>query len=570
MSAVLAAALVTRIALVAAPPVTQITATSDVRACLDAGHGQTLAATAGGLVLVDEAGAVRAVLTRAGGLLGTRVYAVERVASATGDEVWVGTEGGLSRVRVRATGLRVTGSWPGPAVRAIQEGPTGLWLGTWGGGVQRLTPGSAAMIPVVHRGAGPASLRVTSLARHRGVLYAGTQGAGVLRFDDPVMRPAGAHATPRAVFALTSHGDQLHIGALRGHYAGGRRLSTDDVRALRVVAARLRVGTYGAGAHGLPALPVGGRFVNGLGDGCVATRDGLFLARARGWIRARTAVLESGDIAAIAADGPRLWIGTFDAGLYRLEGGSLTRVRSPLMDRRVNALAIDARGLVWVGTPRGLISVDRGRVRRLVRADGLPSNDIHSLRVLRSGAIAAGTGKGLALVRGGRVTAINGKQGLWVRSVWAIEEDEDGRLYVGTSKGVFRKRRGWGWQRLATVTGHLRDDWVTSLAFAGADLYVGTYNAGVTVLTQLSRKRPVAAHLAGGWVNFGGLHVAGGTLYAGTMDGLLARPLGSGDWAPVGVRSLGKDVTAVAPVAGGLWIATRRGLMRLRSVADSG
>ncbi len=97
----------------------------------------------------------------------------------------------------------------------------------------------------------------------------------------------------------------------------------------------------------------------------------------------------------------------------------------------------------------------------------------------------------------------------------------------------------------------------------GSRIYVGTYNAGVTLLTRGAGGAFAAKQLGGGYVNMGGLLVEGGTLFAGTMRGLLLRPAsGAGHWRTAPRAAPGHDVTAIVPAAGGLWVASRRGLGR--------
>jgi ligand-binding sensor domain-containing protein len=69
----------------------------------------------------------------------------------------------------------------------------------------------------------------------------------------------------------------------------------------------------------------------------------------------------------IAEDGDgRLWVGTQDSGLYRqdAESGAWTRSRhdphtsGSLPADHVTALATDRRGVLWVGTTRGLVHHD--------------------------------------------------------------------------------------------------------------------------------------------------------------------------------------------------------------------
>ena len=214
--------------------------------------------------------------------------------------------------------------------------------------------------------------------------------------------------------------------------------------------------------------------------------------------------------------------------------------------------------------------------------EGLPSNDVHAVAVLSSGGVLVGTGRGAAIVHDGQITALGEKRGIPPGAVWAVAEGPKGTLLLGTSRGLLlgtAESRGVvdrgapvqdptdpaeprPWLLLSMASGDLQDDWVTALASRGATLYVGTYNAGVTAVT-MDVAGFTTEHLGGGYVNFGGLLVEGRTLFAGTMNGLLMRPAsGEGAWRTASRAAPGKDVTALAPLGGKLWVASRRGLAR--------
>ena len=115
--------------------------------------------------------------------------------------------------------------------------------------------------------------------------------------------------------------------------------------------------------------------------------------------------------------------------------------------------------------------------------------------------------------------------------------------------------------RMSVATGDLKDDWVTALLVQGDDVYVGTYAGGVTRLRR-SGASLQHTHLGGGCINPAGLAVAGDTLYAATMEGLLARPPGDDNatWRTFPSAAPGRDVTAVRKVGDALWVGSRRGV----------
>jgi hypothetical protein len=97
------------------------------------------------------------------------------------------------------------------------------------------------------------------------------------------------------------------------------------------------------------------------------------------------------------------WCGTA-AGLYRKQSGQAdwTRhasygVEGPLASR-VTALAADAKGTLWVGTPLGLSSLNAaGEWNHLRGKDGLPYEDITALAVTAQDSLWIGTSRGAIL-----------------------------------------------------------------------------------------------------------------------------------------------------------------------------
>lgn len=102
-----------------------------------------------------------------------------------------------------------------------------------------------------------------------------------------------------------------------------------------------------------------------------ARRDGF-----RHWRRATTPQLGSDDIFAIASRGDTLWLGTGDAGLYRmsLAGDPSTwkpeRIEGLHSDTVIN-LDLDGHGRLWIATMHGVAVLDRG----VVRTEALPGDD---------------------------------------------------------------------------------------------------------------------------------------------------------------------------------------------------
>jgi ligand-binding sensor domain-containing protein len=284
------------------------------------------------------------------------------------------------------------------------------------------------------------------------------------------------------------------------------------------------------------------------------------------------ALLFTGNVAALATDGQRLFIGAFDQGVFeRTADGAVTKLVDPALNRNVNALLVDrARTHLYVATARGTVRC-RIASHRCERLGGRDS--MHALAELEDGTVLAGGDGGVVAFRGDRVTEFSRKKGAPFRAVWALAQASDGTVFVGATNGVhyapasvFAGESGAGltMARAAMVTGDLPDDWVTALAVDGESLHVGTYNSGVTSFRALhGALARTSEATALGYVNPAGIvAVADGRLAVATMDGL--RVGGGSTWATV--QTDVKDVTSVLAVPGtGMhWVATRHGVVAVQ------
>ena len=515
------------------------TAINDVRACEVATDGRITLATSGGLATLAADGRVERVLTALDGLPDGRVH------TWAGD--WIGTDKGAALL-ANGKVSRVVATAP---VRAILTTGSETYFGTWGKGVRKLSGGELPMVS-----ASVARLRVSSLALHNGALVAGTAG-GTLRMENGKLAAFGVTSP---TFALATVSDRLFIGGFEGlsSFGGGvlRHESDAEVHALFADSGGVHAGTLGSGLFTLGQNPTSlnsgtslnsVKFVSAVGARCVGTADGVWVKTGAKWARFANDGIPSPDVAAVALDGDKLYVGTFDRGLVLIENGKVRRIDG--VDPQINALAVD-KGTLWVATARGLYQVGKN-VRRYSEADGIPSSDVHALAVLSGGRVLVGTSKGAAIV-GNQVEPLGKKQNVTGDAVWAVAE-HDGELWLGTNAGLFIGNPGKPFRRLSKLTGELNDDWVTALTFSGDRAYVGSYAGGVTELT----KTFVATRLGGGSINADGLRFIGGKLHAATMEGLLVR---DGAFHRVDKGVLGADVTAVMSSPKGTIIATRRGV----------
>ncbi len=589
----------------AAAPARVHSDTHEVRACLPLATGGALVGTGGGLVLVDASGVQRAVWTARDGLPGTRIESIVR----EGDQVWIGADGGGARIRIDGEALAVTRSIAGAAIRDLVRHDGALYAATWNGGVVKLGARGKGVTVPFKGGTRAARGRVAALVSSGGSLWAGT-AAGLFQLRGGRLEPvtlgvAHPNVAITSMYAGPAAGsgpaaDRLWIATTDGLLVrdgdGVRDLGGGHVTRVTAVDGAIVVAGLGEGLRrvdrgrliALDGAPAGLVLAQALsehdGGACAGGLDGLWLRPGAGaaWRAAPHADgLLSNDVSALAADGERLWVGTFDHGLAVHERGAWRTVAHPDLDGRINAVLVEPRpgkaSRLWVATAAGLMTLDGDAVGRLTRRDGLPGRSVLALTRLRDGRIVAGTSTGAVIVTDARPAPL-GPPGTEIGNVWAVAEDVDGMIWLGTTTGVWRGPstaavkagdRGTGWQRFAVATGHLDDDWVMAIAARGRSVWVGGYKGGVVRfdLGDAGAAMPsTAARLGGGWINPGGLRWDGDTLYASTQEGLRSGDGTTATWTTA-TGLPGKDVTAALRVGATHWIATRRGLLELPRLA---
>ena len=286
--------------------------------------------------------------------------------------LWVATDQGvLQLVHRRVRSLGTEGGIAHPFVTAVRQTRTGdLWVGTWGGGLQRYRDGAATGFT---RESGLPSNEVRAIFETAaGDVWVGTS-AGAARIEgdravatidfDGAARIRPAHE----IRGFTESDDgTLWMAGMSGvrRWTGDRwerafveALGREDVWAI-----------HDAGAAGL----------------WVGTRDGLF--RIDGpEVRSFTPDdgLASTFVVSISeeTDGT-LWFGTYRGGLHRWRDGGFARVSTDegLHHDGVWTVVEDGAGGLWMSSDQGVFRVDRDELHAV--ADGVPGARVHPI-VLR-------------------------------------------------------------------------------------------------------------------------------------------------------------------------------------------
>ena len=342
--------------------------------------------------------------------------AVHAVTQDSSGFLWIGTSDGLYRHDGYGL-LRFDHRPDDPStisasrIRALFEDSRGvLWVGS-NGGLDRYRPESRTFEPWLADGGLPHPA-VTSLAEDgRGRLWVGTKG-GLL-----VM---GTDRRPEATFGVEDG------------------LSSEGITGIVVMGEEVWVSTHDAGLN------------RWRGEREFETYR-LDLER--------PGSLPSDRLNTIYGDRQgRLWIGTYDRGLARLDPGTDRFVHYPknLEDPRalqvtgVKCILQDEAGAIWVGTWSGGLSrlEDDGGFSHF-RHDPDTAGTLADDRVLvlfqdRSGQVRVGTHHGLETFDPGslaftRFRTYPGRENSLVsNAVLCLTEDHDGRLWIGTYYGLSR------------------------------------------------------------------------------------------------------------------------------------
>ncbi|HEX9077549.1 MAG TPA: two-component regulator propeller domain-containing protein, partial [Anaerolineae bacterium] len=253
-------------------------------------------------------------------------------------------------------------------------------------------------------------------------------------------------------------------------------------------------------AHGLGNTAVSGSAVGPDGKVYLATNGGgltLFDA-ARKTYNLSNSGIPGNYLTSIAVDRQNhVWVGTFGAGVGRLDGDQWSKHSLP--NNYINALALDASGNPWVATNDGAFFFDGQTWTRFSQATGLPSSRVYAVAPAPGGQVWFGTDNGATLYDGRRYKIYKQTDGLADNSVRAIAVDTQNRVWLGTQNGL-SLFDGGKWKTYTRADG-LAGDEITTLALdAQKNVWVGTSH-GLSIFgsTTLPRAAALPVVLVHGW-----------------------------------------------------------------------
>jgi signal transduction histidine kinase/ligand-binding sensor domain-containing protein len=216
----------------------------------------------------------------------------------------------------------------------------------------------------------------------------------------------------------------------------------------------------------------------------------------------------------------RVWLGTRDLGLFRIDQESLSKVSNRFGDRSINALLPANNGGLWIGTDAGIEFwdgnglVDKGLPSLLMQAqilaltkdhegnvwvgtnhglfrmtpDGAISpdpdsdGDVTTVYEDRDGDIWFGGLRAIEKLRDGMFTTYSTAQGLPSESNGPVYVDPEGRTWFAPlSGGLYWLKDGHVGH--ITIAG-LDSDVVYSISGGGGEVWIGRQHGGLTVLTK--------------------------------------------------------------------------------------
>lgn len=263
-----------------------------------------------------------------------------------------------------------------------------------------------------------------------------------------------------------------------------------------------------------------------------------------------------------------LWIGTAGGGLARYRDGRFTAftTREGLANNSVRSLFEDAEGSIWIGTDGGgLARLANGRFRTFTTANGLPDNAVYSIGREQSGSILVATHAGLSHFINGRFERFHVPGYASCDSARVLRTTRDGSLWLGTTHGLCRTIGG-------STTFFTRKDGLTSNTIyslfedGAGTLWIGTDSG----LTRFANGRVSSLTERSGLLGNDVWAICEdreGNLWIGTAGGGL-NSLKNGSFATIS-RAEGLPSDTILPIyqdhQGTIWIGSDQGLTAWRA-----
>jgi len=237
----------------------------------------------------------------------------------------------------------------------------------------------------------------------------------------------------------------------------------------------------------------------------------------------------------------------------------------------VTAMALDASERLWVGTVSGLWRRNNGRWRHYTAETGdedgvLPSDRVTAVAVSSNGDVAVGTEKGLAIMKDSEwygLTSENGLPDSYITSLAFAGE----KLYIGTPRGLAVKSSDNSVAVFDTSSGLLSLGVTALFVDSKGRLWIGGDN-GITIYTPSARTW--TRYKFPGSTVYSFAEQNGGVVWIGTNKGVIThkagktvtgkdgRPVNVPEWKTYHSKNALKNdnVSAIAACGKDMWVAT--------------
>lgn len=160
------------------------------------------------------------------------------------------------------------------------------------------------------------------------------------------------------------------------------------------------------------------------------------------WRRSPLTLLPGQTISSLTIDSKGvMWVGT-TKGLIKFSNGVETLYTSAqgLSDDFVTAVKEDREGNLWIGTQsRGVCKLTGELIVSFTRENGLPGKEVSRIIESNGGLIYASTENGVAEIEAGRVTSVRGSERPPFNNIHSrLLRDSRGDWWAGTERGLFQ------------------------------------------------------------------------------------------------------------------------------------
>jgi signal transduction histidine kinase/ligand-binding sensor domain-containing protein len=260
-----------------------------------------------------------------------------------------------------------------------------------------------------------------------------------------------------------------------------------------------------------------------------------------------------------------LWVGA-NNGLSRMRDDIFTVYGKSegLPSDEPNTVFQDHAGRIWVGFhDSGLMLFSKTGNRIFTTADGLPNNEVFSIREMRDGDLLIGARGGMVRMHGGRFTRFVPPDPLARINVFDALEDSSGRIWLATPGGLVELQ---GREFRSVISGEplLTNAVVTLCEGRDGALWAGSYGKGLWRIKGGERRQfTMADGLSSDQIRSLEEDVDG-TLWVGTFGGGLdAYRDGKFQRFTEKDGLLSDNVAKVADDGESLWLSTTRGICRI-------